>query len=499
MKRSNVGLRQVIQASAVTLFVLQAAAVRAETLAEAISLAYQSNPTLISQRAQLDVTDETYVQAEAGFRPTVSGQAMATHAQSPEVSPFGGQTETDMNTGAAALSITQPLYTGGRVTAEVRTADAQIRAGREQLRSVEASVVFAVIQAYSDVVRDRATLVIQKDSYKALADAVNEIRARYEAGANTITDRYQAETQLESSRALVDSARAQLDISVAEYVTAVGQSPGELASPPPLPTMPADIDQAFDICERESPSIRQAQFNEAADRAQVQQAEAARRPTLSISGVLGSTGPLEPFLTRNYMRNASVSATLNQPIFTGGVIASQVRQALAQDTSARVQVDVVRRAAIQSVSQAWSQRRAAHLNTVSEEAAARSALATFEGMRVEYRAGLRTTLDVLTAQETLRDIEIAVAAASHDEYVASASVVAAIGRLEARVLLQGNRLYSPEEALRKVEHVGSVPWQFLPAALDRVASPRPPQPSALPEPDDVSESVRMAPVTSAVP
>src|SRR3954470_16562421 len=55
-----------------------ASAVHAESLADAIALAYKTNPTLQNQRAQLRITDETYVQARAGYRPQVNIQADAT-------------------------------------------------------------------------------------------------------------------------------------------------------------------------------------------------------------------------------------------------------------------------------------------------------------------------------------------------------------------------------------------------------------------------------------
>ena len=113
-------------------------------------------------------------------------------------------------------------------------------------------------------------------------------------------------------------------------------------------------------------------------RAHVQAAEADHRPTVTLSGVLDSTAPLEPFKSRDCMRNVTVSATLNKSIFTGCLIGSQVSQA---------QAEVARWDAIQAVPQAWAQRRAAQTITVSETAAARTAQATFHGMRGKYRAG----------------------------------------------------------------------------------------------------------------
>jgi outer membrane protein len=446
-------------------------AARAETLADALTLAYQANPTLLSQRAQLQATDEGYVQAEAGYRPTVNLQGTASYTKSPQPTLFGGVNETEANSGSGALSLTQPIYTGGRVTSAVNVAKAQIMAGREQLRGVEANVLFNAIQAYCDVLRDRASLKIQRGSLAALQDATDEIRARYKSGANTATDASQAEAQLEAGRALVYSAQAQLEVSNAEYVAAVGQSPGELSPPPPLPAMPTSVDNAFDISEGESPVIRQARFTEAANRAQVQQARAATRPTVSLNAAIGSAGLVVPLSRTQYERTAQATVTFTQPLFTGGLTSSQIREAVAQDNSARLQIEAARRTAIQTVSQAWSQSAAARLNTVADAAEVTAAQATFDGIRVEYRAGLRQTLDVLIAQETLRDAQIALEAAKHDEYVASALLLNAVGRLEARVLLQGQPLYQPQVSFRRNEAKNAVPWEIAPKVLDQLGGP----------------------------
>lgn len=476
-----------------------AAPCAAETLAEAIAYAYDSNPTLVSQRAQLQATDETYVQAKAGFRPTITAQASTNYTKSPQLSLFGGRFEEEMNTGTAILALNQPIYTGGRVTAQVRGAEAQVRAGREQLRATETQVIQGVVQAYADVVRDRASLDIQREGLKQLAEETAEIQARHEAGAATVTDVNQAQAQLEAARAQVQTAQAQLETSEAEYLNNVGHTAADLAPFPALPGVPPDLDKAFDAAERENPQLRQSQFNEAAYRAQIQQARAQGAPNIGASAQFGYTGPAVPAMGNTFDRTVTLSATLTQPIFTGGVVASQVREATALDTAARVQVEAVRRNVVQAVSQSWSQRRAAQQNIKTEAAEVVAAQATFDGERVEYRAGLRDTLDLLIAQETLTGARVSLAQAQHDEALDTALVLAAVGRLEARDLLVNVPLYAPEAAFKRVANKGAVPWEGATAALDRIGVTRPKAPAALPEPPAPDGPVSTAPPELAPP
>jgi outer membrane protein len=105
----------------------------------------------------------------------------------------------------------------------------------------------------------------------------------------------------------------------------------------------------------------------------------------------------------------------------------------------------------------------------------------FDGMRVEYRADLRQTLEVLVAQETLTSAEVSLVAARHDAYVADALLLNSVGRLEARVLLQGQPLYQPQASFRRNEHKDAVPWEAVPKGLDRIGAPEMVAPMPLPE------------------
>src|SRR5260370_30257572 len=99
-----------------------------------MALAYQTNPTLQAERAQLRATDEEYPQAEAGLRPTVSGAASYTY-QNQRVSETGLPGFGVSGGGeSGVVQVTQPLYTGGRAAAQIDAAQADVVAARENLQ-----------------------------------------------------------------------------------------------------------------------------------------------------------------------------------------------------------------------------------------------------------------------------------------------------------------------------------------------------------------------------
>jgi outer membrane protein len=447
--------------------------VRAETLADAIALAYQSNPTLQQERAQLRALDENYVQARAGWRPTASAQITASYSQLPQANGFGGISEVNSNSGQATVGVTQPIYTGGRTAAQVRAAEADVLAGRQSLRVTEATVLQSVITAYVDVVRDQTLLTIHEHDVAVLQGETDDANARFKAGEVTATDVAQVETQLAQSRSALTAAQGQLQVDRASYAALVGQNPGHLEDPPDMPGVPSDVGAAFTIAEQESPTFLQAQLAEEASRALVAAARAADRPTVSLNANLSYSGALSPFSANLYNRGLTVTATVTQPIFTGGVNASLIRQALDTDTSERIGIEIARRNTVQAVSQTWNDMITDRATVTSEEDHVRVARDYFAGTQAEYTVGQRQTLDIIIAEQSLVSAELSLATARASAYSDAAALLASIGRLEARYILPGAPIYDPAESFRHVARIGSVPWEGLVAAIDNLGAPRP--------------------------
>ncbi|MFN3514144.1 MAG: TolC family outer membrane protein [Phenylobacterium sp.] len=459
---------------------LAAAPASAETLADAIALAYETNPTLQAQRATQRALDETWVQARTGYRPTLNASATAQWRETrvpggvPQANgtTLYGPQETDA--GSAGLTLTQPLYTGGRVAAALSAAEADILNGRENLRRIETQVLALVITAYVDVRRDQEALRIREENVRVLQRQLEESQARFDVGEITRTDVAQSEARLAAAQAQLSQAQAQLAISRANYAQVVGQNPGDLEPEPSLaPLLPADVTQAFDAADTDNPQIRAAEYAQQASRARVAGARAERMPRLDLRGTVGFSGELDPLDTDRYAREVVGQATVSVPLFTGGLTNSRVRQAIERNNADRISVETARRSVLQALTQSWNQLTAARANIVSTETQVRAARIAAEGTRQEQQVGLRTTLDVLNAEQELRAAELSQITARRDEYVAAASVLANMGRLEAPFLVSSVDRYDPKanaDGLRMTW--GWVPWEEPIAIVDGVATPR---------------------------
>jgi len=447
-------------------------AAHAETLADAIALAYQTNPTLQQQRASTRITDEGVVQAKTGFRPTIGGELDVTGSNT---SPHTGA-DVKVSGSTATLSISQPLYTGGRASANLSAAEADVLASRESLRAVEQNVLVNVVQAYVDVRRDQERLRIAKENVAVLQRQLDESNARFDVGEITRTDVAQSQARLAAAKAGLSSAQAQLEVSRAAYAAVVGQTPGELAPEPSLATLlPGSVDQAFEAAQTANPGVTSARYSEEAAAARVAVAKAGYRPTVSARASLGYAADKRSGVGSqfdDYDRTVSGAITASIPIFTGGLTTSQVRAATERENAARSATESAKRTAIQQVSNAWSNLLASRANLVSNEEQVRATRIAFEGVRQEQQVGLRTTLDVLNAQLELSNAELALVGARRDEYVASAVVLQAMGQLGVNKLSASTTAYDPKTSYNRVTHsVGWVPWEPVVQAVDKVGAP----------------------------
>jgi outer membrane protein len=444
----------------------------AETLADAIALAYQSNPTLQSARAQLRAIDEEYVQARAGYRPTIQAQAQPLLQSAQQPNFLGTVSNQWSNSGAAALEVRQPLFASGAIAWGVEAASDDIRVAREGLRTTEAQVLQAVVQAYVDVRRDQAIVAAFEGEVGILQKQLDDASARRQAGDITRTDVEQSQTQLESSRASLTLAQGQLQVSRAAYFDVVGQNPGTLEAPPPLPGLPTTIDEAFTTAQANNATLRQAQAQEHGNAARIAEAKAEYRPSVELSSSLGYQGPIVPFNIKQEERAFTISALVTIPLFTGGVAQSNVRKAVETDNSSRFNIEAARRSVVQQVSNAWNTALSNRFSAQADARAVATARKYFSDTEEEYRVGQRSTLDVLTAEQVLRAAEVAQAQAEHDSYLAEANLLAAVGRLEAADLVTNVPIYDPAAAFRRMRDRGSVPWEGAVEALDKLGATR---------------------------
>lgn len=439
--------------AAAALWVAGAAPAAAETLQGALAKAYESNPTLNAARANQLATDENVPIQRSNAMPSLN----LTSTYSENVLIPGGQFVIIPRTLATQAQLNVPIYQGGLVKFGIKAADARVLAGEETLRGTEASVFSQVVAAYNDVLRDMQILEFNQANVRNLEVNLRATQDRFEVGDLTRTDVAQSEARLSQARADLRNAEANLIASKERYIQQVGEPPADLAPPPPLPNLPASVDEAVETAIKENPDIAAATKNSEAAGYDVKAARSGRLPKLSAFGTFsrsdnfGGAKAAVPINIPVTQQSGAIGAQLTLPLYQGGRPAAQIRQAQARVTAAMENQIATERSVIQQVRAAYASWRASLDVIKSAEAAIAANTLSLEGVRAENSVGNRTIIEVLNAEQELINARVVLATARRNAYVAGFTLLAAMGSAEARDLdLEGVKLYDAKDNYRRV-------------------------------------------------
>ena len=399
---------------------LIAAPGQAETLAQAIEAAYATNPTLTAAEARQDSLTETVEQARSAGRLAVSAEAA------------GGYDRSDYGRGGGAVvSAELPIWTGNRVQSAVRAARSDVAAGEEGLRDTRAAILEGVVAAYADLLYDQEAVAIATADLALLQHQIAEAQARFKLGTSTLTDVARLQAQYAGAQATLADAQASVSADRANYRATVGHNPDTLAAPSGAPAaLPTNLDQARSLALANNPLYRQRDQITQASAARIDAARANGAPSAGLSGTYGYNTRFAGTGDRFYNQAASAGLTVHVPILTGGLVASQVRQARSDYRAAQFDREAAGREAVRSADAAWAALVRAQAQASANAAGVVAADVALKGVRAEYAFSLRSTLDILVADESLRAAQLALARNRSDLLIARAALLRAIGGLD---------------------------------------------------------------------
>lgn len=428
----------------------------AQSIFEALSETYKTNPTLQAERAYLRAVDENVAIAKSGYRPTLAltGGYRDTNNNVDSNSTYGRVGGGDTTTKSMAAVVSQPLFNGFSTVNSVKAADQTVRAEQNNLFNVEQDVLLSASTAYLDVVRDRAIVDLQKNNEKLLKKRLDETQQRFNVGEVTRTDVSQAEARYSQAKSDRIASEGDLEVSKAVYAKIIGSMPEDLEDPKMIKDyLPESYEEALNTALKNNYSIRRAKHLFNSKGYEVYANTGALLPQLSFDASASKIKSENDSALTGDTTTDGVEWGLNLtiPLYKGGENRAKIRQSKHQKWQAQEQVLETERQVKATVSSAWEYMKANESKIYAIKDQVKANEIALDGVQKEEALGNRTILDVLDAYQELLNSNVNEVTARRDYYVSAMNLLVSMGKLTAKDLKLDVELYDAKKYYKETK------------------------------------------------
>ncbi len=434
-----------------TLGLLTSLPAAAENLLEIYQLAQQNDPVFRAAEQEFFATREALNQSRALFLPvlTLSGSYERIYQ---DYSTIG---ETNYNSKKYGLSLRQAIFRSDYF-AQYRQADLQVAQASARFNSAAQELIVRVADAYFQVLAALDNLRFVQAEKEAIAEQLNQTKQRFKVGLTAITDVHEAQSRYDQSvaqeieaRNLVATTRENLRELIGDYPRTLA---GLSAEVPLVRPDPDDVDEWVKTAEQRSLALIVAEKAREIARAEIERRKAGHYPTLDLTASAGTTiteGGVFLSFTGRTIDDARIGLQLNLPLYQGGAVVSQTRQAAYRYAQAREEYIRQKRATERST-------RTAYLNVLSNistvkafKQALKSARTALEATEAGYEVGTRNAVEVLNSRREVFRAERDYARSRYNYIVQTLRLRQAAGILTEADLQAINRWLQTEAPLDK--------------------------------------------------
>lgn len=346
---------------------------------------------------------------------------------------------------AFTVQLTQPLFRWANFQ-EYEQSKLEVAQSEAQFVQAQQDLIVRVAQAYFDVLAAQDAMTFLSAQKSAIAQQLASAKKNFEVGTATVVDSNEAQSRYDLAVAQEIAAQSDLEVKQSALEQIIGQPVGQLAalragvqlSAPE----PANLEVWVSTSRQQNPSVAQAQALLEIAKRQIEVNRAGHYPTVDLiaSRQYGRapTSVLPPELgvtTQN-----AIGIQVSVPIYSGGMISSKVREAVALEDKAQSELEAARRRVAQNARQAYVGVTSGLARVHALEAAERSSKSSLESNKVGYQLGIRINIDVLNAQQQLFSTQRDLARARYDTLLDSLKLKSAAGTLKEADLQMMNAL-----------------------------------------------------------
>lgn len=383
----------------------------AENLVQTFERALGQDPTWASARSANVASQEILEQGKALYLPTVTLDSEYNRSRTNVEFPNNPARQIfqpgrqQFDTFSYGLTINQPIFRKDfweqfqQSKLQVSQADLQLALARQNL-------ILRVSQAYFDVLLAQDNLDLIKAQKAAISQQLEQARANFDVGTATITDVNEAQARFDLTDAQEIAAINQIELRKRALQAITGETPEALASvrtdlQPKLPDN-GDMQYWVQLAEQNSLALAIDQYNQQIASRALEIAQAGHLPRLGAVARYSDSraeGGVQGF--GRELEDLTVGLRLEIPIYEGGAISSRAREAAANLDRAKQDLETTRRQVELDTRQAYLDVNTGVAQIKAFEQALQSSQSQLESTQLGYEVGVRTSVDVLNAQQQL--------------------------------------------------------------------------------------------------
>jgi multidrug efflux system outer membrane protein len=417
---------------------------RDPVLDELIAVALRENKDVQIAASRIDLFLGQYASTRSLLFPQV-GANLGGRRGRPAAGTLGPLADPVQDEYEASLSVSWELDLFGKRRRETEAARAQVLASEEGRRATILTLVSQVASSYIGLRELEQELQIARETAASREASYRLFKDRFEGG--TVSELELSQTQSLWEASLVEIPRLESLIGQQENAISIllGRNPGPIRASQPLqalvlPPVPAGLPSA--LIERR-PDLRQAEQQLVAANALIGAARAQYFPVISLTGLFGYISKDFSDLFTGQTKVWSYGLAASAPIFTGGGIAGQVRQAEAQQREALLSYQRAIQVAFREVSDALLAHAKSRDQLGFQERQLRTLRNYLELARLRYDEGYTSYIEVLDAERNLFEAEVAHTQTQSQVYASLVDLYKAMG---GGWVLEAERMAAPVAA-----------------------------------------------------